>query len=72
MTRIIDLPPGTTATVVSINSDSVARMNRLAAFGVIAGTEVRLVARRPSLVLACGETSIALEEEIGHEIIVSA
>ena len=71
VTRIIDIPPGTTATVIAISSDSVARLNRLASFGVIAGTEVRLLARRPSLVVACGETSIALEEEIGHEILVS-
>ncbi len=69
-TRLIDLPLGTTAVVVAIVSPSVARLNRLAAFGIVPGSRVRLVARRPSVVLACGQTSIAVEDEIGREVLV--
>ena len=70
ITRLVDMPIGTTATVVFIAPKSVQRLNRLAAFGVVPGTEVRLVERRPSLVLSCGQTSLALEDEIGAEIYV--
>ena len=70
ITRLCDVPIGTSATVVFIAPKSVQRLNRLAAFGVAPGSEVRLVERRPSLVLSCGQTSLALEDEIGAEIYV--
>jgi hypothetical protein len=40
------------------------------AFGIVPGTQVRLIERKPSIVLACGQTSIAVEDEIGREIYV--
>ena len=70
ITRLVDLPLGATGTVVFIAPRSVQRLNRLAAFGVVPGSEVRLIERRPSVVLACGQTSIAIEDEIGREIYV--
>lgn len=70
ITRLVDVPIGAKATVVFIAPKSVQRLNRLAAFGVAPGSEVRLVERRPSLVLSCGQTSLALEDEIGEEIYV--
>jgi DtxR family transcriptional regulator, Mn-dependent transcriptional regulator len=70
ITRLVDLPLGTTGSVVFIAPRSVQRLNRLAAFGVVPGSEVRLIERRPSVVLACGQTSIAVEDEIGREIYV--
>lgn len=70
ITRLVDLPLGTTGTVVFIAPRSVQRLNRLAAFGVVPGSVVRLIERRPSVVLACGQTSIAIEDEIGREIYV--
>ncbi len=70
ITRLVDLPLGSTASVVFIAPRSVQRLNRLAAFGIVPGSEVRLIERRPSVVLACGQTSIAIEDEIGREIYV--
>jgi DtxR family Mn-dependent transcriptional regulator len=70
ITRLVDLPLGTTATVAFIAPRSVQRLNKLAAFGVVPGSEVRLIERKPSVVLACGQTSIAVEDEIGREIYV--
>jgi DtxR family Mn-dependent transcriptional regulator len=70
ITRLIDVPIGAKATVVFIAPKFVHRLNRLAAFGVVPGSEVRLIERRPSLVLSCGQTSLALEDEIGAEIYV--
>jgi Fe2+ transport system protein FeoA len=68
--RIIDLPGGTSASIAFIDSKSAARIQRLAAFGIVPGSEVRVIARRPSCVVACGASSIALDEEIAREIYV--
>ena len=70
ITRLIDLPLGASGSVVFIAPRSLSRLNRLAAFGVVPGSNVRLVERKPSVVLACGQTSIAIEDEIGREIYV--
>lgn len=70
ITRLVDLPVGASGSVVFIAPKSVSRLNKLAAFGVVPGTTVRLVGKKPSVVLACGQTSIAVEEEIGREIYV--
>jgi DtxR family Mn-dependent transcriptional regulator len=70
ITRLIDLPLGGSGSVVFIAPRSVSRLNRLAAFGVVPGSQVRLIERKPSVVLACGHTSLAVEDEIGREIYV--
>jgi DtxR family Mn-dependent transcriptional regulator len=70
ITRLIDLPLGARGSVVFIAPKSVSRLNRLAAFGVVPGSEVRLIERKPSVVLSCGHTSLAVEDEIGREIYV--
>jgi len=70
ITRLVDLPLGATGAVVFITPKSVSRLNRLAAFGVVPGSTIRLIERKPSVVLACGQTSIAVEDEIGREIYV--
>lgn len=70
ISRLIDLPVGGSGSVVFIAPKSVARLSRLAAFGVVPGTNVRLIERKPSVVFACGQTSIAVEDEIGREIYV--
>lgn len=68
--RLYDLPIASSGKIVFIAPKSPTRLNRLATLGVIPGTEVRLLQRKPSIVIGCGETSIALEEEIAHEIYV--
>jgi DtxR family Mn-dependent transcriptional regulator len=46
------------------------RMDRLAALGVVPGSELRLRQRAPSYVIEVGETTIALDPEIAGEIYV--
>ena len=65
---LLDVPVGATASITSIGSDSAARLSRLASYGIAAGSEVRLLARRPAVVLACGAASVALEDEVAREI----
>ncbi len=69
---VIDLPVGTSASVAFITATSASRLNRLASYGIVPGTEVRLVSRRPAVVLACGSASVALEDDIGREIYVTS
>jgi Fe2+ transport system protein FeoA len=65
---LLDVPVGTIASIVNIESQSAARLSRLASYGIAAGSEVRLLARRPAVVLACGAASVALEDEVAREI----
>ena len=68
--RVTELPVGATASIAYIAPKTLARIDRLAAFGIVPGSEIRLVARNPSCVVACGASSIALDDEIGREIYV--
>ena len=45
-------------------------MDRLAALGVVPGSEIKLHQREPSYVIEIGETTIALDPEIAGEIFV--
>lgn len=72
VTRVIDLPVGENAKIAFIAPKTLARLQKLAAFGIVPGSEIRLIARKPSCVIGCGATSIALEDEIGREIFVRA
>lgn len=69
---VIDMPVGSSAAVAFITASSASRLNRLASYGIVPGTEVRLVSRRPAVVLACGSASVALEDNIGRQIYVNA
>jgi len=68
--RVIDLPVGSVASIAHIATTSAARMSKLASFGIAAGSEVRMLARRPAIVLACGSSSIAIDDEVAREIVV--
>lgn len=67
---VIDLPVGATASIANVESTSAARLSRLASYGIAAGSEVRLLARRPTVVLACGSASVAVEDDVAREIYV--
>jgi DtxR family transcriptional regulator, Mn-dependent transcriptional regulator len=61
---------GIPARIVFIAPKFHDRMDRLAALGVIPGSEIRLHQRSPSFVIDVGETTIALDPEIAGEIFV--
>ena len=61
---------GATGRIVFIAPRFHDRMDRLAALGVIPGSEIRLHQRSPSYVIEVGETTIALDPEIAREIYV--
>lgn len=70
ITRVTDMRLGGEGKIVFIAPKSPARLNRLATLGVTPGSRVRLLQRRPSIVISAGETTIALEDEIAGEIYV--
>ncbi|HEY6842921.1 MAG TPA: FeoA family protein [Thermoanaerobaculia bacterium] len=69
---IMDLEIGASAEIESIAPTSAARLNRLASYGIVPGSELRLVSVRPAVVVQCGSASVALEDEIAREIFVAA
>jgi DtxR family Mn-dependent transcriptional regulator len=68
--RVTELPVGATASIAYIAPKMLSRIDRLASFGIVPGSEIRLIARSPSCVIGCGASSVALDDEIGREIYV--
>ncbi len=69
VSRLCDLPISGRGTIVFMAPAS-SWLNRLSALGIVPGTEVRLMQRKPSIVISCGQTSIAIEDEIARGIYV--
>jgi DtxR family Mn-dependent transcriptional regulator len=70
VTGLASFELGARARIVFIAPKFHDRMDRLAALGVVPGSEVRLHQRAPSFVIEVGETTIALDPEIAGEIFV--
>lgn len=70
VTGLPHLDLGASGRIVFIAPKFHDRMDRLAALGVIPGSEIRLHQRSPSYVIEVGETTIALDPEIAGEIFV--
>jgi Fe2+ transport system protein FeoA len=65
------LRPGEVARVVHIVAREAARLVKLSTMGVVPGAIVRLVQRKPAVVLEIGETTLALDEAITSDIFVA-
>jgi DtxR family Mn-dependent transcriptional regulator len=63
-------PVGVDARVVFVAARRHARVDRLAALGVVPGVVVRTHQRRPGYVLSVGETTLAVDADIAGEIYV--
>lgn len=61
---------GEKATLAYLGSRVRDRLDRLTALGLVPGTAITLVQRRPSFLLCFGETELALDEAIVREIYV--
>jgi DtxR family Mn-dependent transcriptional regulator len=70
VTGLTSFELGTPGRIVFIAPRFHDRMDRLAALGVIPGSEIRLHQRSPAFVIEVGETTIALDPEIAAEIFV--
>ncbi len=61
---------GESVQVSYINTLSNSRMHKLSYFGIIPGACIKVHQRYPSFVIQCGNTQIAMEEDVAKEISV--
>lgn len=64
------LPVGAHGEVMELRSRSAARLDRLGALGVLPGSLVTVLQRRPALVVRVGESEISFDHDIAAEILV--
>jgi len=70
VSRLMDLSAGETARIVFITPQSRRSLDRIATLGIVPGTSIRLLQKRPGVVLEVGHTTVALDQEIAAEIYV--
>jgi DtxR family Mn-dependent transcriptional regulator len=70
VTRLIDFEVGKSGKIVFITPSEAARIGRLSSIGIIPGTIIKLIQRKPSIVLQMDETTIAIDPELAKEIFV--
>jgi DtxR family Mn-dependent transcriptional regulator len=68
--RLSDLRLGESGAIVFMAPDSRSRLARLSGLGVVPGGTLRLVQKRPSVVVEVGQTTLALDRAIADEIFV--
>ena len=64
------LKSGQRAQVVELKSENPARLARLGALGLMPGSWIVVLQRKPALVLRVGETEISLDDAVAGEILV--
>jgi Fe2+ transport system protein FeoA len=69
--RLLGCAPGDRVIVGAIDA-SPARIDRLAALGILPGVELCVQQTRPVVVVECDETVLAIERDIASEIVVVA
>jgi DtxR family Mn-dependent transcriptional regulator len=70
VTRLTDVEIGVDVSTVFINPMLHATLDRLAGFGIVPGSKMRLHQKNPSYVVQVGETTVALDEEIAKGIYI--
>ena len=69
--RLVDCAAGDRVLVGAVEA-APARIDRLAALGILPGVELKVQQTRPVVVIECDETVLALERAIASEILVVA
>jgi Fe2+ transport system protein FeoA len=64
------VPSGQRVQVVELKSDNHARLARLGALGLMPGSWLVVLQRKPALVVRVGETEISLDDAVAGEILV--
>lgn len=68
--KLSDFGVGMPAKVVFIKPSDASRISRLSSFGILPGTIIKLIQRKPSVVIQIDETIIAIDPELANEIFV--
>jgi len=64
------LKSGQRAQVIELRSENPARLARLGALGLMPGSWIVVLQRKPALVLRVSETEISLDDAVAGEILV--
>jgi Fe2+ transport system protein FeoA len=64
------LQSGQRAQVIELKSENPARLARLGALGLMPGSWIVVLQRKPALVLRVSETEISLDDAVAGEILV--
>ena len=68
--RLSEFSAGESGTVAYVHTTSPGRLDRLASFGLVPGTAIRVHQTWPSLVVTLGETELAFDRETSRDIFV--
>lgn len=68
--RLVDFEVGQNGRIVFITPAEASRIGRLSSIGIIPGAVIKLIQRRPSVVLQIDETTLAIDPELAKEIFV--
>jgi DtxR family Mn-dependent transcriptional regulator len=68
--RLSELQAAEAGTIAYVHTHVPNRLDRLSSFGLVPGTQIRVTQRWPSVVIALGETELALDKETAAEIFV--
>ena len=58
--------------VTGVLAEGADRLSKLAAFGIVEGSELFVRQRRPTLIVQIGETTLALDAEVASAILVAS
>ncbi len=70
VTRLTEFEVGKRCKIVFITQADAARIGRLSSIGIIPGSIIKLIQKKPSVVLQIDETTIAVDPELAGEIYV--
>ena len=68
--RLSEFSAGESGTVAYVYTTSPGRLDRLASFGLVPGTAIRVHQTWPSVVVTLGETELAFDQETSSDIFV--
>lgn len=69
---LADLDAGREGRIVFISSRFPVRLDKLSALGVVPGSIIKVRQKKPSPIIQVGETTVAVDPEIVHDIYVKA
>ncbi len=70
ITRLSSIEPGTEVKIVFIVPSQKSSVVKLSSMGIIPGARIRLLQKKPTIILQIEETIIAIDPEIADEILV--
>lgn len=68
--RLTEFEVGKSGKIIFITPTEAGRIGRLSSIGIIPGSVIRLLQKRPSVVLQIDETTVAIDPDIAKEIFV--